>query len=137
MANVKIRLIVDTENIRKKHVDKYCSLIDNTNFMGNPNPTKFESIVDAGSMIEWSGAAKDPTTFDLVSIDSIVMEEVKGSVDLFGVPKLIGSGGVITATVLAKNKKHKKEVYTLNFTVIRNKDGSNHSFKIDPRLKMN
>ena len=137
MANVKIRLIVDTANIDAKHVADSCSLIDNTNFEGNPNPTKFESVVDAGSMIEWSGVAKDPTTFDLVSIDSIVMEEVKGSVDLFGVPKLIGSGGVITATVLAKNNSGKEEVYTLNFTVIRNKDGSNHSFKIDPRLKMN
>ena len=137
MANIKIRLIVDTENIRRNQVDRHCSLIDNTNFISSPDPPDFESKVDAGSMIEWSAVAKDPFTFDLVSIDSIVLEDKPGSVDLFGVPKLIGRGGVITASVLANNESNKEEVYTLNFTVIRNEDGSNQSFKIDPRLKMN
>ena len=141
MANVKIRLIVDTENIPEnlpqKKYSKYRKLIDNRNTMIGIDPVDIVTEVYAGQMIEWSGAAKNPYTMDVVSIDSITKETSKGKFDMFGAAVLIGQTGIITATILAGIRKGDDEVYTIRFSVIKNKDGSNTSYDIDPRLRGN
>ncbi len=145
MANVKIILIVDTARIfkaadkkSKKSIDACCSFVDNTKYIGPPgDPEKYETFVEQGQIVEWSAVAKDPHTCDCVSVDSIAHEMGSGSTDLFGSPVLIGSGGVIRATVLAQETTGSSETYTLRFTVIRNRDGFTEAFSIDPKLGIN
>lgn len=141
MANIKILLIVDTEKINHKNVNECCSLVDNTKDISSPFPPDFETFANAGSMIEWSAVAKDPFSVDCVSVDSIAIESKHGSVDLFGQPVLIGSGGFIRANILAhivdNDTEKREEIYKLRFTVVRNRDGSNASYDIDPKIKGN
>ena len=134
MANVKIILIVDTECIKKEGTNNACIFIDNTDQKHNRDPEKYETRIQPGQMIEWSGVAKNPETCDLVSVDSITIEN--NSKDLFGIPILIGSGGKIVANILAKERNQSKEIYKLRFTVITNNDGSNASYEIDPVLRV-
>ncbi len=142
MANIKIAVIVDTEKINRKNVNECCSMVDNTRLLSSPFPPDFETFARAGSMIEWSGIAKDPASFDCVSIDSIALEDKPGNEDLFGEPVLIGSGGVIQANLLAHipvddTSKPREETYKIRFTVIDNRTGENDSYDIDPKLKAN
>jgi len=145
MANVKIILIVDTEGIfnapphmsHKQKIDTYCSFVDNTQYMETIPPGNYITLIQSGQIVQWSGVAKDPSTCDCVSIDSIAIEHRHGSSDLFGTPVLIGSGGTIDATILAHEDKGREETYTLRFTMIRNQDGLTESLKIDPKLGVN
>ncbi len=137
MANVKILLIVDTKNINHHNIEKNINFLDNTKYMEIIPAPDYKTVIDAGSMVEWSGAPLDPSTFDCVSIDSIAIEKRSGSVDLFGIPVLVGSGGTIQATVLAHETGGRDEDYTLRFTVIKDKDGSTTSYKIDPKIGVN
>ena len=144
MANIRIILMVDTDKINRRNVNETCHLTDTTGLMqDSQNPTKFETTANAGSMIEWSGLALNHV--DCVSIDSIVLEKNTGSYALFGVPVLIGSGGFIRATIIAnpaeaqpdRNPTPIEETYKINFTVIKNNDGTVASFDIDPKLRGN
>ncbi|MCB0670249.1 MAG: hypothetical protein KDC80_30690 [Saprospiraceae bacterium] len=137
MANVKIILIVDTEEITKKNPEKYCVFVDNTRNPAILPPEEYITRIDAGQIIEWSGVARNPGSCDCVSIDSISIEKRSGNVDLFGTPVLIGSAGVIQATILAHETEGREESYTLRFTVIKNQDGSTESYRIDPKLGVN
>lgn len=138
MANVKVRLIVDTENIPKKptqkEYSKYCRIMDNRSSIIGIDPVDNITEVSAGQMIEWSGTPANPYTMDVVSIDSITKDTAKGKFDMFGAPVLIGQTGVITATILGGIRKGDEEVYTIRFSIIKNKDGSNTSYAIDPKL---
>jgi len=133
MANVKIVLIVDTKHIIEKGVKNACEFIDNTEHKNDKDPDKYKTYIRSGQMIEWSGIAKDPRTCDLVSIDSISIVKNK---DLFGIPILIGRGGIINANILANESNDSQETYILRFTVITNKNGSNDSYEIDPVLRV-
>lgn len=144
MANIRIILMVDTDKINSRNVNETCHLTDTTGLMqDSQNPTKFETTADSGSLIEWSGLALNHV--DCVSIDSIVLEKKPGSYALFGVPVLIGSGGFIRATLIANlaeaqpdgNPKPVEETYRINFTVIKNNDGSVAVYNIDPKLRGN
>lgn len=137
MANVRIILIVDTEKINHKNPEKYCSFVDNTRNPAILPPTEYITRIDAGQMIEWSGLALNPGTCDCVSIDSITIEKRSGNVDLFGTPILVGSTGTIQATILAHETEGREETYTLRFTVIKNVDGTNESYRLDPKLGVN
>lgn len=141
MANVKVRLIVDTENIPEnpnpEEYSIYCQIMDNRSSIIDIDPVDNITKVSAGQMIEWSGAPRNPYTMDVVSIDSITKETSKGKFDMFGAPVLIGQTGIITATILGGIRKGDEEVYTIRFSVIKNKDGSNTSYAIDPKLEGN
>lgn len=141
MANVKVRLIVDTENIpeelSQKEYSEYCQIMDNRSPIIGIDPEDNITEVYPGQMIEWSGTPRSPYTMDVVSIDSITKVTSKGKFDTFGAPVLIGQTGIITATVLAGIRKGDEEVYTIHFSVIKNKDGSNTSYAIDPKIRGN
>ncbi|MGB5692654.1 MAG: hypothetical protein WBM43_08630 [Flavobacteriaceae bacterium] len=140
MANVKIRLIVNTEEIpvnpTQEQFKIYCSFVDNRNSLVGIDPETYVTPVYPGQMIEWSGAPENPYSLDIVSIDSIAKERGKGQIDMFGAPFLIGQSGIITATILGtKGRRKDYETYTLRFTVIKNKDGSTKSYALDPKLQ--
>lgn len=139
MANIKIRLVVNTEKNPKKN----CYLVDNTS---KPNPKmkpgNYCTMVDQGQTIEWSGLPLNPNVFDQVSIDSISYEKSiqKNKMiekDLFGVKSMSGPHGVIYGTVIAKGFTSKdEESYKINFTVIY-ADGKSQSFQVDPQIRVN
>lgn len=140
MANVKIRLIVDTT---KKNPGKNCYLVDNTNKLNQKRkPSNFCTKVDQGQTIEWSGLPLNPNVFDQVSIDSISYKKKKLNnktveKDLFGVKTMSGPNGVIYGTVIAKGFTSKdEESYKISFTVIY-ADGESDSFRVDPQIRVN
>lgn len=141
MANVKVRLIVDTEKLPEKPTPEeystHCRFMDNRSPIIGIDPVDYITEVYAGQMIEWSGTASNPYTMDVVSIDSITKETSKGKFDMFGARVLIGQTGIIMATVLSGIRKGDDETYTIRFSVIKNKDGSNTSYAIDPQLRGN
>jgi len=142
MANIKIRLVVDTNKIRKGDVDAHCYLIDNMSKADRKqNPIDHVTMVDQAQTVEWSGVPKSPDVFDEVSIDSITYKKRRSRAgkkdkNLFGVPYLVGYHGVINATVIAKGfLPDDEEYYNINFTVIK-ANGKSSSFTIDPKMKM-
>lgn len=140
MANIKIRLVVKTsENSPSKH----CYLVDNISTPDpGEDPNNFCTKVDRAQSIEWSGLPENPNVFDQVSIDSISYTKKnpgngKIEKDLFGVPNLTGSNGVIYGTIMANNyNPNDEEEYTIHFTIIR-ADGTTISDRVDPKLQMN
>ena len=146
MANVKIRLIVDTIDIpenqpQQKDLGKYCWFADNHSTMLSTHPDEYITNIEAGQMVEWSGVALAPNSSDLVSIDSISKVPEKGGrkndYNMFGVPVLIGKEGTITASILAGGRPGDNEIYRIRFTVIKNDSGHNNSYYIDPKLAIN
>ena len=146
MANVKIRLIIDTENLEKqtkKQIEKNCSIVDNTkdNSKRPGKPDNHCTEVDHAQTIEWSGLPINPKIFDQVSIDAITYvskntKKVKKEKDLFGVPYLTGLNGVIYGTIIANNLDvDEEESYSIKFTVIK-ADGKSKSFNVDPKLRV-
>jgi len=143
MANVKIRLVVNTEELeRQGQVKALCYLVDN---LSNPkpkeNPKDHCTTIDQAQTIEWSGLPKNPNIFDQVSIDSISYEDKKSNKkknekDLFGVSNLTGPNGVIYGTIIANNfKSADEETYCINFTVIKS-NGKSESYHVDPKLRV-
>ena len=146
MANIKIRLVVNTKKLEKQtkeQIETYCSIVDNTtdNLKKSKKPEDHLTAVDQAQTIEWSGFAKNPNIFDQVSIDSITYENKKPKnskteKDLFGVRFLTGVNGVIYGSVIAKKlKPTDEETYRINFTVIK-ADGTSKSYFVDPKLRV-
>ena len=155
MANVKIRLIVDTEKLskiskkqakklKKEQINEICWIIDNTKDAPKVpgNPEKYFTKVDQAQTIEWSGIPKNPNIFDQVSIDSITYLDSKPKKgekekDLFGVPYLNGLNGTIYGTIIAKGFCSKdEETYRINVTVVK-ADGKSLTFSVDPQIRVN
>ena len=141
MANVKVRLVVDTKNIDEDNKNRTCNFVDSRSTLVGFNPPDYETVLKAGQTIEWSGTPLDPFTFDSVSIDSISKEsenskEKEEEYDLFGAPVLIGCDGKICATIVADATPRDEETYTISFTVVSIEDGKSTSYSIDPKLQM-
>jgi len=131
MENHNIILFVDTANITKETIEKYCSFYQDNM---NSSPGEHTTTIDAGETITWLGLSVSNAN-DVVNITKI---EYKGKADLFGRAKLNGDGGypeTVIGTVI--NAPAGEEIYTITFTVYQGNNGGkrNGKFTLDPKLR--
>jgi len=131
MENHNIILFVDTANITKETIEKYCTFHQNDM---KSNPSDYTTSIDAGETITWLGLSVSNAN-DVVNITKI---EYKGGADLFGRPKLNGDRGYPETVIgTIKNAPEGEETYTITFTVYNGNNGGKRSgkFTLDPKLR--
>lgn len=120
-------------------IDLKCSLSDdNSGSSSNGTLMDFLSQVYINQDVKWEGLTNDQGYS--VAIDNIVFEPEPNDVNFFDTLTIHGTGGRSgNATAKVKNDSnliHKRDKYTLNFSVYT--DGnSSKSFQIDPKLAAN
>ena len=120
-------------------IDLKCSLSDdNSGSSSNGTLMDFLSQVYINQDVKWKGLTNDQGYS--VAIDSIVFESEPNDVNFFDTLTIHGTGGRSgNATAKVKNDSnliHKRDKYTLNFSIYT--DGnSSKSFQIDPKLAAN
>lgn len=126
-----ITLTVDTDNIQKPDIDKYCTFGQSSSI---PNED-YTVVVNVGDHIIWRGVPKHGKTSSVVNITSINYE---GGNNIFGRNTIRGNGQTpetVHATVMS-GTAGEEETYEINFTVFNNGKQRNGRFQIDPKIQV-
>ncbi len=127
-----ITLNVDTGNIVKPDVNKYCDFGQEDGITNED----YTITVNIGDTIIWQGVSMNDPETDIVNITSI---NHHGGTNIFGVNILEGNeetpelvvGEVLKSTVDEGKKTYK---YTIKFTVLNDSVKRNGTFQIDPKI---